>query len=121
MLDTTTYLPKLKEFEGVIQFMYLDNALPPGPFVTVGVGFLLSNAAAAQKLAFVPRANPAVKATADEIKADFETFPVSLSPCRFATQFHHYNGRTHPAHCRKTEQKQISPKETPADARPRSI
>lgn len=72
MLDTTTYLPKLKEFEGVIRFMYLDNALPPGPFVTVGVGFLLANGAAAEKLAFVERANPAMKATADAIKADFE-------------------------------------------------
>src|ERR1017187_236323 len=75
MLDTTTYLTKLKEFEGVFSYMYEDTA----GNVTVGVGNLLANAAAAQKLAFVRRPNPSAKppvlpgpATADEIKADFD-------------------------------------------------
>jgi len=76
VLDTTTYLPKLKEFEGVFSYMYLDTT----GNVTVGVGNLLANAAAAQKLAFVVRPNPLAKppifarpATADEIKADFDS------------------------------------------------
>jgi len=75
MLDTSTYLPKLKEFEGVFSYMYLDTT----GNVTVGVGNLLANAAAAQKLAFVRRADPSAKppvlagpAMADEIKADFD-------------------------------------------------
>lgn len=71
-----TYLPKLKkDFEGNIPHMYLDT----GGKVTVGVGEMLPNVAAAQKLAFVrrpdPTATPAVvagAATADEIKTDFE-------------------------------------------------
>lgn len=77
MLDLTTYLPKLKIFEGNVGFMYLDTATPPR--VTVGVGEMLPDAAAAQKLAFVRRPNPTAKppvlpgpATADEIKADFD-------------------------------------------------
>lgn len=75
MLDTTTYLPKLKEFEGNVGYMYLDT----GGNVTVGVGEMLPNAAAAQKFAFVRRADATAKppvlpgpATADEIKADFD-------------------------------------------------
>jgi hypothetical protein len=77
MLDLTTYLPKLKVFEGNVGYMYLDTATPPN--VTVGVGEMLPNAAAAQKLAFVRRPDPTAKppvlpgpATADEIKADFD-------------------------------------------------
>ncbi len=76
MLDTATYLPKLKEFEGVVPFMYLDTA----GNVTVGVGNLLANAAAAQALAFVrrPDANgkapvPAVPATLAEIESGFDS------------------------------------------------
>ena len=75
MLDTTTYLPKLKEFEGVFSYMYLDTA----GNVTVGVGKMLPNATEAQKLGFVRRADASAKppvlpgpATADEIKADFD-------------------------------------------------
>jgi GH24 family phage-related lysozyme (muramidase) len=73
MLDFATYLPKLKEFEGVYSYMYLDTA----DNVTVGVGQLLPDAEAAQKLAFVLRAstNPLAlprPATPDEIRADFE-------------------------------------------------
>ena len=76
MLNTTTYLPKLKEFEGSIPYMYLDTTNN----VTVGVGDMLPNAAEAQKLAFDMRADAKAKppitvaraATADEIKADFD-------------------------------------------------
>jgi len=75
MLDTTTYLPKLKEFEGNVGYMYLDT----GGNVTVGVGEMLANAAVAQKFAFVRRGDATAKppvlpgpATPDEIKADFD-------------------------------------------------
>lgn len=75
MLNTATYLPKLKEFEGVFSYMYEDTT----GNVTVGVGNMLPNAAAAQKLAFVRRPDPTAKppvlagpATADEVKADFD-------------------------------------------------
>lgn len=75
MLDTITYLPQLKEFEGVYPYMYLDTT----GNVTVGIGNLLASAAAAQKLAFVvrpdPHASPPIftrPATVDEITADFD-------------------------------------------------
>ena len=72
-----TYLPKLKSkaFEDTIPYMYLDT----GGKVTVGVGEMLPNVAAAQKLGFVRRPDPtatppvvAGEATADEIKTDYE-------------------------------------------------
>jgi GH24 family phage-related lysozyme (muramidase) len=70
MLDTNNYLPKLKEFEGMFSHMYLDTT----GNVTVGVGKLLADAAAAQKLAFVHRSDASAKAaTPEEIRADFET------------------------------------------------
>jgi len=75
MLDTVTYLAKLKDFEGAFSHMYEDTT----GNVTVGVGNLLANAAAAQRLAFVRRPNSSAKppvlagqATPDEIKADFD-------------------------------------------------
>src|SRR5436305_14556917 len=72
---SSTALPKLKEFEGTIRFMYVDST----GNVTVGVGTLLANAAAAQKLTFQRRPDPtaippitlARPATAAEILADF--------------------------------------------------
>ena len=75
MLNTGTYLPQLKIFEGSIPFMYVDST----GNVTVGVGNMLPTAAAAQNLAFQrrpdPTANPPVTvarpATAAEILADF--------------------------------------------------
>jgi GH24 family phage-related lysozyme (muramidase) len=74
MLDTTAYLPILSEFEGSIPYMYLDTA----GNVTVGVGNLLADAAAAQTLPFVVRPGPdadpsapPVSATPDQIAADF--------------------------------------------------
>jgi GH24 family phage-related lysozyme (muramidase) len=74
MLDTSTYLPILSGFEGSIRYMYLDTAGK----VTVGVGNMLPDAAAAQALAFVvrpgPGADPAaapIAATPDQIAADF--------------------------------------------------
>ena len=76
MLDVTTYLPKLKEFEGVYSHMYLDTT----DNVTVGAGQMLANVAAAQKLAFEVRPDPAPNlpvsarpATPDEIQADFDS------------------------------------------------
>jgi GH24 family phage-related lysozyme (muramidase) len=74
MLDLATYLPRLKEFEGVFSYMYVDTT----GNVTVGVGQMLPTVAAAQDLAFVLRANPVANppesarpATPDEIRADF--------------------------------------------------
>ena len=77
VLNTTTYLPKLKEFEGSIPYMYLDT----GGNVTVGVGNMLPNADAAKRLKFQRRPDPTAKppiltardATDDEIKTDFDT------------------------------------------------
>jgi GH24 family phage-related lysozyme (muramidase) len=69
MLDTTTYLPQLKIFEGVSSWMYVDTT----GNVTVGVGNLVANVAAAQGLAFVLRSNSdAGPATADDIQQDFD-------------------------------------------------
>jgi GH24 family phage-related lysozyme (muramidase) len=75
MLDTVTYLPQLKLFEGVYTYMYEDT----GGNVTVGVGFMLPSAAAAQKLPFVRRPNLVLRqpvlpgpATAAEIQTDFD-------------------------------------------------
>jgi GH24 family phage-related lysozyme (muramidase) len=75
MLNTKTYFPQLKIFEGSIPFMYVDTT----GNVTVGVGNMLPTAAEAQKLAFQrrpdPTANPPITAaqpaTAAEILADF--------------------------------------------------
>jgi GH24 family phage-related lysozyme (muramidase) len=66
MLNIATYLPQLKIFEGSIPFMYVDST----GNVTVGVGNMLPNAAAAQKLAFQRRLD-ARPATAADILADF--------------------------------------------------
>jgi GH24 family phage-related lysozyme (muramidase) len=68
VLDPTTYLPRLKVFEGVFSYMYVDTT----GNVTVGVGNLLANAEAAQQLAFLRRAD-AAPASADEILADFKS------------------------------------------------
>lgn len=76
MLDTSTYLPKLKEFEGSYSYMYADTAGK----ITVGVGKMLPDAAAAQKLGFVRRPNPAANpsvlggpAAPEDIQADFDS------------------------------------------------
>ncbi len=66
MLDTATYLPKLAEFEGRFSYMYLDTVGK----VTVGVGKMLPDAAAAQRLGFVRRAD-GTPATPDEIQAEY--------------------------------------------------
>lgn len=57
----------LKAHEGNIPHMYLDTV----GAVTVGVGNMMPTAADAQKLGFVDRST-GKKATADEIKADFD-------------------------------------------------
>jgi GH24 family phage-related lysozyme (muramidase) len=59
---------EIKISEGSISHMYLDTVGK----VTVGVGNMLPNVAAAQKLPFIVRAN-GKRATSDEIKTDFET------------------------------------------------
>lgn len=59
---------EIKKSEGCISHMYLDTVGK----VTVGVGNMLPDVAAAQKLAFIVRATKK-KATADQIKTDFET------------------------------------------------
>jgi GH24 family phage-related lysozyme (muramidase) len=75
MFNSIVYLPKLKEFEGAIPYMYLDT----GGNVTVGVGNLLASATDAKQLGFVRRADPAAKppvtagpAAGDEIQTDFD-------------------------------------------------
>ncbi len=76
MFNTTTYLPKLKEFEGSIPYMYLDTT----DNVTVGVGNMLPDATAAKLLAFERRPDPGAQppvlisrpATAAEIQTDFD-------------------------------------------------
>lgn len=59
---------EIKISEGSISHMYLDTVGK----VTVGVGNMLPTVAAAQKLGFVVRATKK-KASADDIKLDFET------------------------------------------------
>ncbi len=58
---------EIKTSEGSISHMYLDTV----GAVTVGVGNMIPNVEAAQKLGFINRTTQAA-ATADEIKADFE-------------------------------------------------
>lgn len=67
MLDTASYLPALTGFEGSIPWMYLDKT----GNVTVGVGNLLANLAAAQALPFVLLSDPTVSATPDQIADGF--------------------------------------------------
>ncbi len=65
--ERQTLREKLTEYEGNAPHMYLDT----NGNVTVGVGHLLSTVAAAQKLAFIVDKTK-MKATPEEIKADFE-------------------------------------------------
>ena len=64
----TRLLPSLKRSEGSVPYMYLDTA----GLVTVGVGNMLKDVAAAQALAFVDR-KTRKKATKEQIKTDYET------------------------------------------------
>ncbi len=57
----------LRKYEGVVNFMYLDVV----GLVTTGVGFLLTDAAAAGPLAFTRR-DTGAPATDDEKRADWE-------------------------------------------------
>lgn len=67
MLDLDAYLPLLAGFEGKIPYMYLDTT----GNVTVGVGTMLANVAAAQALPFVLRSDATTQATPIQIAADF--------------------------------------------------
>jgi len=62
-----TTLADFNEWEGRIPHMYLDTR----GFVTVGVGYLLADAAAAQALPFVRRADR-VAASPTEVRTDFD-------------------------------------------------
>jgi GH24 family phage-related lysozyme (muramidase) len=92
MFNTIPYLPKLKEFEGAIPYMYLDT----GGNVTVGVGNLVASADAAQQLGFVRRADPgatppalAGPATGDEIQTDFDNVN-KQAPGRMASYYRQF-------------------------------
>ena len=76
-------LKKLEEFEGSIPWMYLDTVGK----VTVGVGLMLPNAAAAERLPFVIGGQPA---TADEIGAEFAR--VHAMAMGRPAQFYHHDG-----------------------------
>ena len=68
MATWVDFKKEIKVSEGSISHMYLDTVGK----VTVGVGNMLPNVAAAQKLVFVVRKTKK-KATAAEIKTDFDT------------------------------------------------
>lgn len=88
MKDLAGALSMFKEYEGNIPYMYLDSR----GYVTVGVGFLLDSANAATDYAFClsnaaavpcpPAAVPSVpqKATADQIKAEWEKIKCQAIP-----------------------------------------
>ena len=66
-LDWETLKADYVRWEGKVPYMYLDTK----SLVTVGIGKMLPNAAAAQQLPFVRRSDGKA-ATADEIKTDFD-------------------------------------------------
>lgn len=79
MLDTASYLPILAGFEGSIPWMYIDTTSN----VTVGVGNLLADVAAAQALAFVLQSDLTTPATAEQIADDYNALsgkPKGLTP-----------------------------------------
>jgi GH24 family phage-related lysozyme (muramidase) len=76
-------LAKLEEFEGSIPWMYLDTVGK----VTVGVGLMLPDAAAARKLSFVLGDRPA---TEDEVAAEFAR--VEAMAMGRPAQFYHRAG-----------------------------
>ncbi len=66
---------KLEAYEGKIEHMYKDTK----GFITVGIGHLLKDLAAAQAIDFIHQSTDK-KATKDEIKIDFES--VKKSPAK---------------------------------------
>ena len=74
-------LAKLEHFEGSIPWMYLDTVGK----VTVGVGLMLPDTAAAQRLPFTSTAGPA---TTIEIAAEFSR--VQAMPMGRPAQFYHH-------------------------------
>jgi GH24 family phage-related lysozyme (muramidase) len=81
-MDTASYLDesmaKIEEFEGRVPWLYLDE---PG-LVTVGVGNMLPNVLAAERLPFQNAAG--ILSTTDEIKADFSRV-AAMSPNHLPT------------------------------------
>jgi GH24 family phage-related lysozyme (muramidase) len=73
MFDEQPAISYLRRHEGAISHMYLDSA----GLVTIGVGFLLANPAAAEALNLVRRGTD-VAATADEKRREWES--VSAQP-----------------------------------------
>lgn len=73
LTEKTTIRTKLALYEGTIEHMYLDTE----GFVTVGVGHLLKDVSAGQKLEFI-RYKDNKKATKDEIKTDFDAIKKQL-------------------------------------------
>jgi len=71
--EKRTLRKKLEQYEGNIEHMYQDSR----GFITVGIGHLLKDLAAAQALDFIHQTTDK-KATKDEIKIDFES--VKKSP-----------------------------------------
>lgn len=65
-IEKATLRKKLGEYEGCIPHMYQDTK----GYVTVGVGHMMPNATAAQKLNFVT--SEGKKASAEEIKTDYD-------------------------------------------------
>ncbi len=65
-IEKQTLRTKLEQYEGKISHMYLDSK----GFVTVGIGHLIRNLAAAQQLKFKNTKN--MPASTAEIKTDFE-------------------------------------------------
>ena len=75
-------IAKLKEFEGCVPWMYRDTA----GRVTVGVGLMLPNEAAACALPFLMAAGPA---NLEQIAAEFErvdALPAGKSPAFYKTE-----------------------------------
>ena len=68
-MNEADYIKKLEEFEGYADYMYLDSR----GNVTIGVGILLANAAAAKSAGITFKNRKTKKtATADEIEKDYD-------------------------------------------------
>lgn len=71
--EKATLRKKLEKYEGCISHMYRDTK----GYVTVGVGHMIPNVAAAQKLNFVTGTDK--KASAEEIKTDYDAVKAHIT------------------------------------------